>query len=68
MKKKRLTFFRREKTYLIQFFDYKCSFFAKPVNALVRLFLRYYKMEVIEMKYRVSFLLKPSNLSFRTKI
>ena len=59
---KRLTFFSQGKNILNPIFDYKCSFFAKPVNALVRLFLRYYKMEVIEMKYRVSFLLKPSNL------
>ncbi len=58
---KRLAFFSQGENILNPIFDFKCSFFAKPVNALVRLFLRYYKMEVINMKYRISFLLKPSN-------
>lgn len=66
-KKKRYLFFSEGKKILSPIFDYKASFFAKPVKGLIRLFKRYYKMESLNMKYRISFLLKPSNLSFKNR-
>ncbi len=66
-KDKRFLFFSEGQNILNPIFDYKTSFFAKPVKGLVRLFKRYYKMEVLNMNYRVSFILKPSNLSFKNR-
>ena len=63
---KRLEFFSQGANILKPIFEFNSSFFAKPVNALIRLFLRYYKMDVLKMKYRISFTAKPSNL-FRKK-
>lgn len=64
---KRFFFFSEGEKILDPIFEYKSSFFAKPVKGLIRLFKRYYKMEILNMKYRISFLLKPSNLSFKKK-
>ena len=62
---KRFLFFSEGAKILNPIFNYKSSFFAKPAKGLIRLFERYYKMETLNMKYRISFILKPSNLSFR---
>ena len=59
---KRFQFFSEGKNILKLIFDYKVPFFAKPVKGLIRLFKRYYKMEVLNMKYRTSFLPKPYNM------
>ena len=58
----RLNFFLNSKEILSKIFNHKCIFFAKPAKSLVRLFLRDFKMKVLEMKYRTTFLLKISNL------
>ena len=58
------TNFLEGKNILNLIFDYKVPFFAKPVKGLVRLFKRYYKMEVLNMKYRTSFLPKLSNIIY----
>jgi len=64
---KRYFFFSEGEKILDPIFKYKASFFAKPVKGLIRLFKRYYKMESLNMKYRISFLLKPSNLLLNKK-
>lgn len=57
---KRFYFFSESKKILKPIFNYNASFFAKPVKGLIRLFERFYDMQVINMKYRISFLPKPS--------
>jgi len=57
----RLTFFSYSNTILSPIFEYSCTFFAKPTKSLIRLFLRKFDMEKLEMKYRVIFLLNFPN-------
>ena len=65
--KKRLAFFAQGRDILTPIFAYNSVIFAQPVNALIRLFLRYYKMKVCSMKYRISFLPKIRNLFHNKK-
>ena len=53
----RLNFFSCSEIILGPIFKYNCTFFAKPVRALIRLFLKNFGMQKLEMKYRVIFLL-----------
>ena len=59
---KRYQFFLEGENLLNLIFNYKVPFFAKPVKGLIRLFKRHYKMEVLNMKYRISLLLKLRNI------
>ena len=56
----RLNFFAYSKIILDPIFNYNCTFFAKPVNPLVKL-LKKFGMEKLEMKYRVTLLFNFSN-------
>ena len=57
----RLVFFKCSNTILSSIFEYNCTFFAKPAKSLIRLFLKEFDMQKLEMKYRVIFLLNFSN-------
>jgi len=56
--KYRLNFFANSKKLLQPIFEYNCTFFAKPVVSLIRMFERNFGMTNLEMKFRIAFLPK----------